>query len=113
MSATATSWHRSPPAVGADRGSVAGVVKKTLVVAVVVLLVVIGLPVLMPGMGSAHCADCGPATLAGAMCLAVLAAAAFAAARSASRRARLEPAAHPGLLRAVVLERPPQFAFVR
>lgn len=87
--------------------------KKALVVAVVVLLVIIGLPVLMPGMGSAHCVDCGPATMAGAMCVAVLAAAAFAGLSALGRRARLEPLRRRGRLVDSLLYRPPRLAFVR
>lgn len=87
--------------------------KKALIVALVVVLVIIGLPVLMPGMGSAHCADCGPATMAGAMCVAVLAAAAFAALSAIRRRARLEPLRRRGRLVDSLLYRPPRLAFVR
>lgn len=86
--------------------------KKALVVALVVLLVVIGVPVLVPGMAGAPCADCGPATLAGAMCIAVLAAAGVALLAAASRRRRVEPRASPGRLVASLPERPPQLAFV-
>jgi len=82
-------------------------VKKALVIAVVLLLVVIGLPVLMPGMGGAHCADCGPATLASAMCFAVLTAA-VALVLASSRRARGAEVHRQGVLRAVVFDRPPQ-----
>lgn len=81
--------------------------KRTLVIAVLVLLVVIGLPVLMPGMSGVHCSECGPATLVGAMCLAVLAAA-VAAASSGSGRARRPRSGCPALLRSAVFEHPPQ-----
>jgi hypothetical protein len=84
--------------------------KKVLVVALVVLLVVIGLPVLMPGMTTAHCADCDLATAAGGLCaFAVLASLAYVAMLMAQRvRARF--VVMIGLLRATVFERPPQFA---
>lgn len=83
--------------------------KRTLVIAVLVLLVVIGLPVLMPGVSGVHCSECGPATLVGAMCLAVLAAAAVVAS-SGSRRAWHPRCGCPALLRSAVFERPPQSA---
>lgn len=86
--------------------------KKAVVVALVVLLVIIGLPMLMPGMGGAHCADCGPATMAGPMCVAVLAAAAFAVLVAIRRRARLEPLRRRGRLVDSLLYRPPRLAFV-
>ena len=88
------------------------VVKKALVVAVVALLVVIGLPVLMPGMGGAHCADCGPA-ITGAMCVAVLALAASVVLAAVRRRAGLESDSCRGRLLGSQLYRPPRLAFVR
>lgn len=93
--------------------TVDGVVRKALFVTLVVLLVIIGVPVLMPGMGGAHCADCGPATMAGPMCIAVLVAAAFAALVAIGRRARLEPMRRRGRLVDSLLYRPPRLAFVR
>lgn len=85
--------------------------KKALVVAVVVLVVVVGLPVLVSGMAGAHCAECGPATLAVAMCLAVLAAAIVLVVPGAGA-VRRGAAVHRGLLRAALFERPPQPALV-
>ncbi len=78
--------------------------------ALVVLLVVIGLPVLMPGMTTAHCGDCGLAAAAGALCtFAVLAGFAYLAMLMAQRvQARL--LVMTGLLRAAAFDRPPQFA---
>lgn len=90
-----------------------GVLKKALIVALVVLLVIIGVPMLMPGMGGAHCADCGPATMAGPMCVAVLAAAVFAALLAMGRRARVAPIRRRGRLVDSSLYRPPRLAFVR
>ena len=98
---------------GQPAGSVGGVVKKALIVTLVVLLVVIGVPMLMPGMGGAYCPDCGSATMAGPMCVAVLAAAAFAALAATGRRARLEPLRRRGRLVDSLLDRPPRLAFVR
>ena len=83
--------------------------KKALVVALVVLLVVIGIPILMPGMGGAMCADCGPAVAAEQACslFAILAGLALAismlAVRLRARRGQLWD-----LLRSLELERPPQ-----
>ncbi len=86
--------------------------KKALLVALVVLLVVIGVPVLMPGMsGGGTCVDCGPAVMTVVSCalFAVLAGFALAIAaltqRLSTRRDRLVE-----LLRAVVFDRPPQMA---
>lgn len=83
--------------------------RKALAIAVVLLLVVTGLAVLMPGMGGAHCANCDPGTVASAMCLAVLAATAALLVRG-GRRLRRAALPRPGLLRAMVFDRPPQFA---
>jgi uncharacterized sodium:solute symporter family permease YidK len=85
--------------------------KKALLIALVLLLVLIGIPVLMPGMGGATCHDCGPAMAAGQACslLAVLSGFALAivllslSVRSRRDRLRL-------LLRALDLERPPRLA---
>ena len=84
--------------------------KKLLLVALVVLLVLIGLPLLMGGMGGG-CADCGPAVIAGAACTiaavltGIAAGIALLALMIRSRRDQLFD-----LLRATVFERPPQFA---
>ena len=83
--------------------------KKVLLVALVVLLVVIGLPVLMPGM-AAHCDDCGPATAAGPLCAFVVLAALAYVAGLMEQRVRLRRLAMTGLLRAGVFDRPPQLA---
>ena len=84
--------------------------KKVLLVALVVLVVVIGLPVLMPGMGAANCDDCGPAVAAGSLCtFAVLAGLAYVVAVMA-QRVRLRHAITTSLLRAAVFDRPPQLA---
>ena len=93
-------------------GSLGLVVKKAFIVSLVVLLVVIGVPVLVPGMAGGHCADCGPATFAAAMCFAVLSAAGAAVLGAASRRRRSGLLASPGRLDAFLLYRPPQLAFV-
>lgn len=81
--------------------------KKALLVALVVLLVLIGLPILMPG-GAMACPDCGPVTTAYSVCVfAVLAEAAIAAIALFVflRRRTQDP---PILLRAVLFDRPPR-----
>lgn len=85
--------------------------KKLLIVALVVLLVVIGVPVLMPGMsGAGFCVGCGPAVMAGPACAlaAVLAGFVFTVALL-SQRLRRRGDVLRLLLRAVVFDRPPQF----
>ncbi len=88
------------------------VVKKALIVALVVLLVVIGLPVLMPGMGTASCADCGPAVAASSLCLLAVLTGAVIAFALAGRRAREHLERHLELLRAAFFDRPPQLATI-
>ena len=85
--------------------------KKALLVALVVLLVLIGVPVLMHGMGAAACHECGPVIAAGAGCalLAVLAGFALVVALFATRlRPRRDVVAD--LLLAFVFDRPPRLA---
>jgi len=85
--------------------------KKVLLVALVVLLVVIGLPMLMPGMGSATCADCGPAVMAGPVCVLAAILTGFALLiLVTAQRVRLRRDDLFELLRAVAFERPPQLA---
>lgn len=85
--------------------------KKALLIALVIVLVVIGIPILMHGMGGAMCHDCGPAVTIGQTCslLAVLSGFAIAIAMLAlsvrERSDRLQL-----LLRALDLERPPRLA---
>lgn len=85
--------------------------KKALLVALVVLLVLIGIPILMGGMGGMLCQDCGPAVAAGQACslLAVLAGLALAIALVAFRF-RSGRDLRWDLLRSVELDRPPQLA---
>ena len=85
--------------------------KKALVVALVVLLVLIGIPILMSGMGGAMCADCPPALTAAQACslLAVLAGLALALSLLAIRF-RTRHAFLFDLLRVVTVDRPPQLA---
>ncbi len=83
--------------------------KKAIVVALVIVLVVIGLPILMSGMDMATCVDCGPAVMTGP-CLPLLLgtfALLIAMASFLLRRRRTDPLE---LLRAVLFDRPPQLA---
>lgn len=98
---------------GGSTGTVKGTVdwKRALIAALVVLLVVIGLPVLMPGMGSATCADCGPAVMAGPSCILAAVLTGFALAIAlVSRRLRIRRDVLFDLLRAMAFDRPPQLA---
>ena len=83
--------------------------KRALLIALVVLLVLMGLPLLMPGMSGVECADC-PMVMMGSTCaLAVLAGFVFVVALLSQfirfRRDRVFE-----LLRATVFDRPPQVA---
>ena len=84
--------------------------KVFLVALVVVLLVIIGLPVLMPGMGAAYCDDCVPGTAAAAMCTLIALAGSAYVAVLMGQRVRLRRVVMTGLLRAAVFYRPPQLA---
>lgn len=84
--------------------------KKVLLVSLVLLLVVIGLPVLMPGMAALQCDDCDLATAVGGQCgFVVLVALAYAGALM-SQRLRVRRILMADLLRAPVFDRPPQLA---
>lgn len=82
--------------------------KKILLVALVVLIVLIGLPVLIPGMGAVHCDDCGRATAAGALCTFIVLAGLAYVAVLLGQRVRIGRVVMAGLLRAVTFDRPPQ-----
>ncbi|MFP5377089.1 MAG: hypothetical protein ACLGIO_09975 [Acidimicrobiia bacterium] len=84
--------------------------KRALVVALVVVVVVTGLPLAMGMGGMAFCPECGPAVLArAAECLpaAVLVAAAVLTLAFAGRLRLVEARLSPSLFTSV-LERPPQ-----
>ncbi len=84
--------------------------KKVLLIALVVVLIVIGLPVLMPGMAALHCEDCALTTAAGAYCtFVVLVGLAYGGALM-SQRLRVRLAVLTDLWRAPVFDRPPQLA---
>lgn len=88
--------------------------KRALIVALVVLLVVIGLPVLMPGMGAAHCADCSPAMAAPSpLCLLAVLAGTLIAFTLASRYFREHSERYVELLLAAFFDRPPQLIPIR
>jgi hypothetical protein len=83
--------------------------KKALLVALIVIVVITGLPVLM-GMGSmASCTDCGPGLPGSAPCLAaVLAAGVLLLALMAGARVRKRGRSLPHWLLRRPFERPPQ-----
>ena len=87
-----------------------GLVKKVLLVALVMLLVMIGLPVMMPGMGGGFCTDCPPALGAGQCLLGVLAGLGSVAALASSQRLRRRGKGMISLLRAALFPPPPQLA---
>lgn len=82
--------------------------KKVLLLSLVVLLVVIGLPLVIPGMAAAHCADCDLAVSAASLCLLAVLGGFTAVAFFASRLLRLRRKLVLGLLRAAVFYRPPR-----
>lgn len=84
--------------------------KKVLLVALVVLLVLIGLPMLMPGMGGgATCTDCPPAVAQAQVCALAAVLTAFALAIVLlSQRVRQRGDHLRQLLLVSLLERPPQ-----
>ncbi len=84
--------------------------KKAFLVAVVVLLVLIGLPMLMPGMTAAHCDDCGPALAGGGACLVVVLVALLALTALRAESVRTQRRVAPGLLRSAAFDPPPQLA---
>ena len=83
-----------------------------MLIGLVVLVVLTGVPVLMPGMGVGTCSDCGPGVLTFPMCLvAVLVGLALVLTpRCTFLRARRERL--PLLLRARFFDRPPQLTAV-
>ena len=100
------------PRPGGGVGTVAAVVtwKKALLVALVVLVVLIGVPVLMPGMGgAATCTDCPPAVVHAQVCTLAAVLSTFALAVIVlSQRVRQRGAHACQLLFVPLLERPPQ-----
>ena len=83
-------------------------VKKALLVALVVLLVLVGMPALMPGMGGAMCHDCGSAVSAGQACTALLVSVFALAIALMGVRLRTRCDRYGDLLRSLELYRPPQ-----
>lgn len=83
--------------------------KKALIGALVIVLVVIGLPVLMHGMDMASCPECGPAVMAGP-CVPLFLSAFVLLVVLASFLLRRRRTELFNLLRAFLLDRPPQLA---
>lgn len=104
-------WPHDPAASDVCKyGDVVVTLKHAAVVALVVLLVVIGVPVLVPGMSGAMGSGCDPA-LAGPLCgLAVVFSGFVLAITLMARRFRFCRVELLLFLRAVSLDRPPQVA---
>lgn len=83
--------------------------KKALIGALVIVLVVLGLPILMHGMDMASCPDCGPAVMAGP-CIPLFLGTFALLVAMASFLLRRRRAAPIDLLRGFLLDRPPQLA---
>lgn len=82
---------------------------KTVAVAtLVVLLVLIGIPLLLPGTGGAICHDCGLAVSPGHVCVALAVAFVALALALMSVRVRARHDQLRCLLRSLDLDRPPQ-----
>jgi len=86
------------------------VVKKALVLAVVVVVVVTGLPVLMGMSGMATCHDCPPASAGGPMCILAVLTAGLAFVLGFGPRARDHEKMLRLRLHAFFIERPPRLA---
>ena len=97
-------------ALGGRTTVTAAVTVKALLVALVVLLVLVGIPVLMPGMGGAVCRDCGSAVSAGQACSALLVSVFALAIALMGVRLRTRRHRYGDLLRSLELYRPPQMA---
>lgn len=108
--ASAPGRHPVDEDLGVPADMVRGAVKKVLLVTLVVLLVVIGLPMVMPGIGAAHCDDCTLGVAVGALCLLAVLTAVASLAVFASQRLRVRRKLVPGLLRATLFDPPPQLA---
>jgi hypothetical protein len=86
--------------------------KKALLVALVVIVVMTGLPLLV-GMGSMSCTECGPGLPGSAPCLpALLAAGAVLLALMAGSRVRPPVGSLPHWLFSRPFERPPQLVLI-
>jgi hypothetical protein len=85
------------------------VLKLAVIVLLVVLVVLLGIPLVMPMSGASMCPECSPAGTWGAMCVALLASIVFLVQRRASR-VILDRSRRPILVSADVLERPPRLS---
>lgn len=87
--------------------------RRALVIALVVLVIITGLPVLMSadGMdGMAACERCDPGVVGGMTCLAILAGVLVVLAATLRTRLRLRPPGMRSRLLVQFVERPPQLA---
>ncbi len=83
--------------------------KKVLLVALVMVVVLTGIPVVV-GMPMASCADCDQGIMTSALCLAVLASVAALFLAAATLRLRIASPQLQGRLAPFALERPPRLA---
>ena len=82
--------------------------KKALIVALVLLVVVTGVPLIVGMAGMTSCHDCGPAVMTGAGCLVVLVSGLGLLALAVSGRVRRRRMILARYLVAFRLERPPR-----
>jgi hypothetical protein len=85
------------------------VLKLAVIVLLVVLVVLLGIPLVMPMSGASMCPECSPAGTWGAMCVALLASIVLLVQRLASRII-VDRSRRPILVSADVLERPPRLS---
>lgn len=83
---------------------------RTLTVGLVLVLVVIGLPVIMPGMGNAHCEQCDRAMSPGPVCLLAILITVTNLLALVSGIFGARPQRCPLLVRSSSFDPPPQFA---
>lgn len=84
--------------------------KKALLIAPVVVLVLVGLPLPVPGMGPVDCGDCGQALMVHTMSLAILGLGLILLVALMGESVTMDRRRVLGLLLANRLERPPRLA---
>lgn len=84
--------------------------KKALLIALVVILVLLGLPLPVPGMGPIDCGDCDQALLVHTMCFAIVGLGLILLVALMRESLTMDRRRILGLLLANRLERPPRLA---
>jgi hypothetical protein len=102
-------WNRAAN-FPVDAGTVMAVVKKGLLIALVVVLVLVGLPIPVGGMGAMTCIDCEQPVTVHKACAAVLFAALVVVVAMAAHSLTRDRRRMLAMLLAGRLERPPQLA---